>query len=142
MQRVNEEIRTGRKSHSRTRSRSRDPHSEHGCDDEYKERHHKKDTPTQERIPPSQRHSSTSSSSSSDNRKAAESNPRPTQSSVLYHAKSRKCLWSRSHSPHDRSGSDKKDVTTVRNKAPIQVKGRHPNRSTICLSEYRGWNVF
>ena len=37
-----------------------------------------------------------------------QSRPRPTQSSVLYHAKSRKRSRSRSHSPHDRSRSDKR----------------------------------
>ena len=63
---VNKEIRTDRKSRSMTRSRSRDSHSKHGCDDEYKERHHKRDKPTQE--PSSQRCSSMSLSSSSDNR--------------------------------------------------------------------------
>ena len=45
---VNEDNRTHRKSRSRTRSRSRDPHSKHGRDDEYKERRHKRDKPTQE----------------------------------------------------------------------------------------------
>ena len=51
---VNEDIRTDRKSRSRTRSRSRsrDPHSKYGHDGEYKERRHKRDKPTQERIPP------------------------------------------------------------------------------------------
>ena len=51
---------------------------------------------------------STSSSSSSDNRQAAESRPRPTKSFVLYHGKSRKHSRSCSHSPHDRSRSDKR----------------------------------
>ena len=55
---VNEESRTDRKSRSRTRSRSRDLHSKHGRDDEYKERRHKRDKPSQERIPPSRRSSS------------------------------------------------------------------------------------
>ena len=61
---VNEDMRADRKSRSRTRSgsRSRDPHSKHGRDGEYKERH-KRDKPTQERIPLSWRSSSTSPSS-------------------------------------------------------------------------------
>ena len=105
---VNEDIRTDRKSRSRTRTRSRDPHSKHGRDDEYKERCHKKDNPTQEWIPLSRRSFSTSSSSSSDNRQAAGSRPRPMTSSVLYHAKSRKRSWSRLRSPHDKSKSDKR----------------------------------
>ena len=49
-----------------------------------------------------------SSSSSSDNRQAAGSRPRPTTSSVLYHAKSRKRSQSHSCSPHDKSRSDKR----------------------------------
>ena len=105
---VNEEIRTDRKSCSGTRSRSRDPHSKYRRDDEYKERRHKRDKPTQERIPPRWRCSSMSPSSSSDNKQAAESMPRSTSSSVLYHAKSRKPLQSRSHSLHERSRSDKR----------------------------------
>ena len=50
---VNEDMRVDRKSRSRTRSRSRsrDPHSKHGRDGEYKERRHKRDKPSQERIP-------------------------------------------------------------------------------------------
>ena len=129
------EIRTGRKWRSRTRSRSRDPHSKHGRDDEYKDIRHKRDKPTQERILPSRRCSSTSSSSSSDNRQVAESWPRPRPSSVLYHAKSRK--RSRSHS-HSGFGVIKEDVPTIRNKTPKQVKGMHPNKSLIWLSEHRG----
>ena len=107
---VNENIRTDRKLHSRTRSRSRDPRSKHEHDDEYKERCHERDKPTQEWIPPSRRiqSSSMSSSFSSDNRKAAGSRPRPTTSSVLCHAKSRKRSRSRLHSPHDKSRSDKR----------------------------------
>ena len=105
---VDENIRTDRKSRSRTRSRSREPHSKHGCNDEYKERCPKRDKPTQERIPLSWRSSSTSSSSSSDNRKAAGSRPRPTTSSVLYHAKSRKHSRSCSRSLHDKSRNDKR----------------------------------
>ena len=141
------EIRTDRKSRSRsrsgTRSRSRDPHSKHGRDNEYKERGHKRDPPTQERIPSSRRCSSMSSSSSSDNRQAAESRPRPMQSSVLYHAKYRKHARNHSHSLQDRSRSDmiKEDVATIRNKAPKQVKRMHLNRSLIWLSEYRGWKI-
>ena len=105
---VNEEIRTDRKLRSRTGSRSRDPHSKHRRYDEYKDRHHKRDKSTQEQIPPSWRCSSMSSSSSSDNRHDAESRPRPTQSFVLYHAKFIKHSQSHSHSPHDRSRSDKR----------------------------------
>ena len=107
---VNEDIRTDRKSRSRarSRSRSRDPHSKHGRDDEYKERRHKRDKPTQERIPPSRRSSSTSSSFSSDSRQAAGGRLRPTTSSVLYHIKSRKRSRSRSRSPHDKSRSYKR----------------------------------
>ena len=103
---VNEDMRADRKSRSRTRSRprSRDPHSKHGRDGEYKERRHKRDKPTQERIPPSRRSSSTSSSSSSDSRQADGGRPMPTTSSVLYHAKSRK----RSRSPHDKSRGDER----------------------------------
>ena len=106
---VNEDIRTDRKSRSRTRSRSRsrDPHSKHGRDDEYKERHHKRDKPTQKWIPPSQK-SSTSSSSSSDSRQAAGGRLRPTTPSVLYHVNSRKRSQSRLRSPHDKSRSDKR----------------------------------
>ena len=111
---VNEAIRTDRKSRSRTRSRYRDPHSKHGRDDEYKERCHKRDKPTQEQLPSSRRSSSASSSSSSDNRQAVGSRPRPTTSSILYHAKSTKRSRSRSHSPHDKSRSDK--------------RGRHDNQ--------------
>ena len=87
---VNEDMRADRKSRSRTRSRSRsrDPHSKHGHDGEYKERRHKRDKPSQERIPPSWRSSSTSSSSSSDSRQVDEGRPTSTASSVLYHAKS------------------------------------------------------
>ena len=135
---VNEEIRTDRKSHSRTRSRSRDPHSRQGRDDEYKERHHKRDKPTQERIPPNWRCSSMSSSSSSDNRHTAESRPRPMQSSIVYHAKSRKRLRSPRILPMTEAEVIKEDVATIRNKAPKQVKGMHTNRSLIWLSEYRG----
>ena len=53
---INEDIRTYRKSRSRTRSRSRDPHSKHRRDDKHKERHHR-DKPSQQRIPPSWRSS-------------------------------------------------------------------------------------
>ena len=107
---VNEDMRADRKSRSRTRSRSRsrDPHSKHGRDGEYKERRHKRDKATQERIPPNQRSSSTSSSSSSDSRQADGGRPTPTTSSVLYHAKSRKCSRSHSCSPHDKSRGDKR----------------------------------
>ena len=106
---VNEDTRADRKSRSRTRSRSRsgDPHSKHGRDGEYKERRHKRDKPTQERIPPSQRSSSTLSSSSSDSRQADGGRPMPTTSSVLYHAKSRKHSHSRSRSPHGKGRGDK-----------------------------------
>ena len=89
---VNEEIRIDRidrKSCSRIISRSGDPDSKHRHDNEYKERGHR-DKPSQEQIQPSQRSSSPSSSSSSlDSRQAAESRSRP--SSIIYHAKSRKC---------------------------------------------------
>ena len=107
---VNEDMRADRKSRSRTRSRSRsgDPHSKRGHDGKYKERHHKRDKPTQERIPPSRRSSSTSSSSSSDSRQADGGRPTPTTSSVLYHAKSRKHSWSCSRSPHGKSRGDKR----------------------------------
>ena len=107
---VNEDRRVERKSRSRTRSRSRsrDPHSKHGRDGEYKERHHKRDKPSQERIPPSQRSSSTSSSSSSDRRQTDAERPTSTTSSVFYHAKSRKRSLSRSHSPHGKSRGDKR----------------------------------
>ena len=104
---VNEEIRTARKSRSRTRSRSREPHSNDRHDGEHKERRHR-DKPSQERIPPSWRSSSPSSSSSPDSRQAADSRPRPTPSSVIYHAKSRKHLRSCSYSSQDRSRSDKR----------------------------------
>ena len=108
---VNEDMRADRKSRSRTRSRSRsrDPHSKHGRDGEYKERRHKRDKPTQERIPPSRRSSSTSLSSSSDSRQADGGRPRPTTSSVLHHAKSKKRSQSRSRSPHDKSRGDKRE---------------------------------
>ena len=105
---VNEEIRNDRYSCSRTRFRSREPHSKQGRDDEYRERRHKRDKPTQEWIPPSRRSSSTPSSSSSDNRQATESRPRLTPCSVLYHAKSRKRSRSHLHSSDDRSRSDKR----------------------------------
>ena len=107
---VNEDRRVERKSRSRTRSRSRsrDPHSKHGRDGEYKERRHKRDKPSQERIPPSRRSSSTSSSSSSDRRQTDAERPTPTTSSVFYHAKSRKRSRSRSHSPHGKSRGDKR----------------------------------
>ena len=107
---VNEDMRADRKSHSRTRSRSRsrDPHSKHGRDGEYKERRHKRDKPSQERVPPSRRSSSTSSSSSSDSRQADGGRPTPTTSSVLYHAKSRKHSRNRSCSPHGKSRGDKR----------------------------------
>ena len=104
----NEDIRTDRKSRSRTRYRSRDLHSKHGDDDKYKERHHKRDKPTQERIPPSRRSSSASLSSSSDSRQDAGGWPRPTTSSVLNHAKSRKRSRSRSRSLHDKCRSGKR----------------------------------
>ena len=107
---VNEDMRVNRKSCSRTRSgsRSRDPHSKHGRDGEYKERRHKRDKPTQEKIPSSQRSSLRSSSPSSDSRQADGGKPTPTTSSVLYHAKSRKRLRSHSRSPHDKSRGDKR----------------------------------
>ena len=104
---VNKEIRTARKSRSRTRSRSKEPHSNDRHDDIHKERRHR-DKSSQERIPPSLRSSSPSSSSSPDSRQAAESRPRPTPSSVIYHAKSRKRSCSCSYSSQDRSRSDKR----------------------------------
>ena len=107
---VNEDMRADRKSRSRTRSRSRsrDLKSKHGRDGEYKERRRKRDKPTQEKIPPSWRSSSTSLLSSSDSRQADGGRPTPTTSSVLYHAKSRKCSRSRLRSPHDKSRGDKR----------------------------------
>ena len=107
---VNEDMRADRKSRSRTRSRSRsrDPHSKHGRDGEYKERRHKSDKPSQEQIPPSRRSSSTSSLCSSDSRQADGGRPTPTTSSVLYHAKPRKCSRSRSRSLHGKSRGDKR----------------------------------
>ena len=107
---VNEDMRADRKWRSRTRSRSmsRDPHSKHGRDGEYKEKRHKRDKPTQEQIPPRRRSSSTSSSSSSDSRKADGGRPTPTTSSVLYHAKSGKRSRSHSCSPHGKSRGDKR----------------------------------
>ena len=131
---VNEEIRTDRKSHSRTRSRSRDPLSKHRHDDEYKERRHR-DKPSQEWIPPSQRSSSPISSSSPDSRQTAESRPRPMPSSVIYHAKSRKrcvvvCILHMTEAE-----VIKEDITTIRNKAPKQVKRMDPKKSLIWLSE-------
>ena len=105
---VNEEIRIDRNSHSRTRSRFRDPDSKHKCDDEYKERRHR-DKPSHKRTPPSRTSSSPSSSSSLDSsRQASECRPRPNPSSVIYHAKSRKRSRIRSYSSHDRSRSDKR----------------------------------
>ena len=105
---VNEDMRANRKLCSRTRSRSRDPHSKHGRDGKYKERHYRRDKPSQERIPPCRRSSSTSSSSSSDSRQADGGRPTPTTSSVLYHAKSRKHSRSHSRSPHGKSRGDKR----------------------------------
>ena len=125
-------------------SRYRDPDSKHRCDDEYKKRRHR-DKPGQERIPPSWRSSSPSSSSSLDklldSRQAAESRPRPKPSSVIYHAKSRKPSRSRSYSSHDRSRSNKRGLSTIKNKAPKLVKGMHPKISLIWRLEYRGWKV-
>ena len=136
---VNEEIKTDRTSRSRIRSRSRDPHSKHGRDYEYKERCHKRDKPTQEQIPPSRRCSSMSSSFLSDNRQAAESRLRPKQSSVLYHAKSRSVCGVIRMLCMTEAEVIKEDIATIRNKAPKQVKGMHPNRSQ--LSDYGGRKV-
>ena len=102
---VNEETRIDRKLRSRTRSRY--PDSKHRCDDEYKERRCG-DKPSQERIPPSRRSCSPSWASSLDSRQAAESRPKPKPSSVIYHAKSRKCSRSHSYSSHDRSRSNQR----------------------------------
>ena len=104
---VNEEIRTDRKSRSKTRSRSRYPDSKHRRINKYKERHHR-DKPSQERIPLSWRSSSPSSSSSLDSRQVAKSRSRPKPSSVIYHAKSRKRSRSSWYSSHDRSRSNKR----------------------------------
>ena len=79
---VNGEIKIGRKSCSRTRSRSRDLDSKHRNDDEYKERCYR-DKLSQEHRPSSRRSSSPSLSSSLDNRQAAESRPRPGSSSII-----------------------------------------------------------
>ena len=136
---VNEEIRTDRKSCSRTRSR--DPGSNHRHDNKYKERRDR-DKPSQERIPPSQRSSSPSSSSSLDSRHTAESRPRPTLPSIIYHAKSRKDLRSCSHSSHDRSRSDKRGHRDNQNQgSKTGERNASEERSLIWLSEHRGWKV-
>ena len=133
--------RNDRNSCSRTRFRFRDPHSKQGRDDEYRERRHKRDKPTQEWIPPSQRSSSTPSSSSSDNRQATESRPR------LHHLPS--CIMPNPESVRGvicilcmtEAEVIKEDIATIRNKTTKQMKGMHLNRSLIWLSECRGWKV-
>ena len=138
---VNEDIRANRKSHSgtRSRSRSRDPYSKHRRDGEYKERRHKRDKPTQERIPPSRRSSSTSSSPSSDSRQADGSRPTPTTSSALYHAKSRKHLLSRSHSPYDKSRGDKRGRCNNQKQGDKASERYESGQvSLVWLLEYRG----
>ena len=140
---VNEDMRADRKSRSRTRSRSRsrDPHSEHGCDGEYKERRHKRDKPSQERIPPSRRSSSTSSSSS-DSRQADGGRPTPTTSSVLYHAKSRKHSRSRSRSPHGKGRGDKRgrcDNQKLGDKASEGYASEHVSNLTFRVHRMEGF---
>ena len=128
-------MRADKKLHSRTRSRSRsrDPHSKHGRDGEYKERRHKREKPTQEWIPPSQRSSSTSSSSS-DSRQADGVGLR------LLHLLS--CIMPSLESIRIlrmvKAEVIKEDIATIRNKGTKQVKSMHPSRSLIWLLEYRG----